>query len=264
MPLSQYPNGGVQPEPLGANGAPTVSFPSGLEWFARLDDVLDANPLPEDAPMVDQFAFIGVMADGVDVDGLSDIRKAALEAAFADGFGIVSDTAKFTGTPVNGWNWEYDAGRYGNDFLLRSAVNMNSVGLNSPERAMCPKRFVDDQGAQLNGTNAYEITFPAEMPVKEDVGGFWSMTRYDDVDRFMVDNEINRYKIGSTTDGLQRNDDGSLTVYIASEKPDDAKRLANWLPAPKGNFMLQIRLYEPQEAVVTGDFALPQLKRITP
>ena len=31
MPLSAYPDGGEQPEPLVADGAPTVSFPSGLD-----------------------------------------------------------------------------------------------------------------------------------------------------------------------------------------------------------------------------------------
>ena len=264
MPLSAYPDGGEQPEPLVSNGAPTVSFPSGLDWFERLDDVLEANPLPENAAITDQFAFIGVGSDNTDINDLSDTRKSALEAAFKDGFGIVADTAKFTGTPVNGWNWEYDAGRYGNDFLLRSAVNMNSVGLNSPERAMYPKRFVDDQGQQLNGNNAYEITFPADMPVRGHVGGFWSMTMYDDTDRFMVENEIDRYKIGTTTEGLQRNDDGSLTVFISKDRPNDTKRMANWLPAPDGNFMLQIRLYEPLDSVVRGDFELPQLNRVVP
>lgn len=264
MPLSEYPDGGEQPEPLVSDGAPTVSFPAGLDWFRRLDEVLEANPLPEDAPMTDQLEAIGIGSNAVGIDDLSDTKKSALEAAFKDGFEIISDTAKFTGTPVNGWNWEYDAGRYGNDFLQRSAVNMNSVGLNSPERAMYPKRFVDDQGQQLNGQNAYEITFPAEMPVQSEVGGFWSMTMYDDVDRFMVENEIDRYKVGTTTEGLQRNADGTLTVYIAHERPGDPKRLANWLPAPNGNFMLQIRLYEPLDSVVRGEFQLPQLNRLTP
>jgi len=264
MPLSAYPDGGVQPEPQQADGAPTVSFPAGLDWYKRLDEVLAENPLPEAAAATDQFSFIGIGSKSGGIDTLSDIRKQALEAAFKDGFAIVADAAKFTGTPVNGWNWEYEAGRYGNDYLLRSAVNMNSVGLNSPERAMYPKRFVDDQGDQLNGSNAYEITFPAEMPVRTDVGGFWSMTMYDDVDRFMVDNEIDRYKIGTVTEGLQRNDDGTLTVYVAHDRPSDPKRLANWLPAPDGNFMLQIRLYEPFESVVEGEFQLPELYRITP
>ena len=90
------------------------------------------------------------------------------------------------------------------------------------------------------------------------------MTMYDDIDRFMVENEINRYKIGTTTEGLQRNDDGSLTVFISKDKPGDAKRLSNWLPAPDGNFMLQIRLYEPLDSVVSGDFDLPQLNRVEP
>lgn len=58
------------------------------------------------------------------------------------------------------------------------------------------------------------------------------------------------------------NNDGSLTVFISKDMPSDAKRLANWLPAPDGNFMLQIRLYEPLDSVVSGDFELPQLNKI--
>ena len=85
---------------------------------------------------------------------------------------------------------------------------------------------------------------------------------YDDVDRFMVENPINRHKIGSTTEDLILNDDGSLTIHISHEEPTDPKASANWLPAPDGQFMLQIRLYEPEASVVTGQFELPQLYRI--
>ncbi|MEM9301401.1 MAG: DUF1254 domain-containing protein [Pseudomonadota bacterium] len=260
MPLDAYPNGGVQPEPVVAEGAPEVVFPEGVAWFERPDEVLRDNPLASDEVLTEQFEFIGVGTGGV--ADLNPIRRSALNAAFPDAFHIVFDAAKYSDTPVNGWNWEYEAGRYGNDFLQRAAVNMNSVGLNSPVRAMYPKRYVDQDGRPLNGKHRYEITMPADMPVREAVGGFWSMTMYDAVDRFMVDNEINRHKIGTTTEGLVRNPDGTLTITLSHEMPEDPKARANWLPAPDDNFMLQIRLYEPEAAVVAGEFVLPQLYRI--
>jgi len=260
MPLDQYPDGGIQPDPLSAAGAPEVSFPEGLDWYVRLDQVLRANPLPGDANLTAQFEFIGVGTGGV--ESLSNVRKSALEEAFKDAFNIVFDAAKYSDTPVNGWNWEFKAGAYGADYLQRAAINMNSVGLNSPERAMYPKRYVDDQGVLLNGQNQYTITMPADMRVREVDGGFWSITMYDDVDRFMVENPINRHKIGTTTEGLVRNEDGSLTIHISHAEPIDPKALANWLPAPDGQFMLQIRLYEPEDSVVKGEFELPQLYRV--
>ena len=261
MPLDQYPNGGHQPEPKHADAAPRVEFPSGLAWFKRLDQVLTDNPLAEDEPVTEPFKYIGIGAEG-GIDALSDVRKQALEDAFADAMAIIIDAAKYSDTPVNGWNWEYNAGRYGADYLQRAAINMNSIGLNSPERAMYPKRYVDSEGQLLNGENAYSITFPAEMPVNTDVGGFWSVTMYDAQDRFMVKNDINRYKIGSMTEGLMYNDDGTLTIHISHDKPSDATQQANWLPAPDDNFMLQIRLYEPDEVVFSGAYELPEMYKV--
>ncbi|MEM9326953.1 MAG: DUF1214 domain-containing protein, partial [Bacteroidota bacterium] len=127
---------------------------------------------------------------------------------------------------------------------------------------MYPKRYVDADGAVLHGANAYEITLPADMSVNYDLGGFWSITMYDAVDRFMVQNEIDRYKVASMTEGLVYNEDGSLTIYISYARPNDPKQLANWLPAPNDDFMLQCRLYEPKQAVVDGGFKLPDLFKI--
>lgn len=260
MTLNNYPKGGVQPEPLVQNNAPTVNFPNGLDWFNHLDKVLAENPLKKDSNILESYAYIGIGNGGT--NKLPEVRKQALTEAFKDGFQIIVDAAKYSSTAVNGWNWEYDAGKYGADYLQRAAVNMNSIGLNSPERAMYPKRYVDSEGVILNGVNKYEITVPADMHVNTDIGGFWSITMYDAIDRFMVENEINRYKVGTITDGLIPNDDGSITIYISNVRPTDKKQLANWLPAPDADFMLQCRLYEPQQDVVNGKFELPDLYRI--
>ena len=127
---------------------------------------------------------------------------------------------------------------------------------------MYPKRYVDSKGQLLNGKHAYTLTMPAKVPVRTNNGGFWSITMYDAQDRFMVENEIKRYKIGSVTEGLIRNDDGTLTIYISHKKPTDPTQLANWLPAPDGYFMLQARLYEPEDSIVKGEFKLPEMDRV--
>ncbi|KXX69586.1 hypothetical protein AVL50_16085 [Flammeovirga sp. SJP92] len=260
MPLSDYPNGGQNPEPLVAVGAPKVNFPKGMDWFKRFDRVLAENYLEEDRSLTDQFKYIGI-GNGK-MDELTEVQKEAMVKGFGDAFQMILHTAKNTNTPVNGWNYEYNAGKYGADYLQRAAINMNSIGLNSPERAMYPKRYFDDKGEVLNGKNAYEITLPADMAVNKEVGGFWSITMYDAEDRFMVDNEIDRYKVGSMTEGMVYNKDGSLTIYISHEKPKNKKQLKNWLPAPNADFMLQCRLYEPNQRVVDGKFHLPELYKV--
>jgi hypothetical protein len=54
-----------------------------------------------------------------------------------------------------------------------------------------------------------------------------------------VENDFGRHSIGSTTDGLKKDADGSLTVVIQKDKPADT---SNWLPAPEGPFNLTLRL----------------------
>jgi hypothetical protein len=74
-----------------------------------------------------------------------------------------------------------------------------------------------------------------------------------------VENDFGRYSIGSTTDGLKKNADGSLTVVIQKERPADT---SNWLPAPEGAFNLRLRLYGPQTPILDGSYRLPAVKRV--
>ena len=68
-----------------------------------------------------------------------------------------------------------------------------------------------------------------------------------------------RYSIGSTTDGLKKNADGSLDILIQKDKP---AHTSNWLPAPAGNFNLTMRFYGPETAVLDGSYRLPAVRRV--
>ncbi|WP_312846705.1 DUF1214 domain-containing protein [Streptomyces sp. WAC01280] len=54
-----------------------------------------------------------------------------------------------------------------------------------------------------------------------------------------------RYSLGDRTPGLVYGADGSLTVVIQHERPEDPAEAANWLPAPKGDFRPMVRLHTP-------------------
>jgi hypothetical protein len=54
--------------------------------------------------------------------------------------------------------------------------------------------------------------------------------------------------------------DGGLTLYIQNESPGKDKE-PNWLPAPKGPFIMAMRLYWPKEAALDGKWTAPPLKR---
>jgi len=87
---------------------------------------------------------------------------------------------------------------------------------------------------------------------------FWNMAMYAS-DMLFVENDFGRYSIGSTTDGLKKNPDGSLTILIQNDKPADT---SNWLPAPAGSFNLTMRLYGPETLILDGSYRLPAVHRV--
>ena len=239
-----------------ASGKP--KFPEGLDFFAVLDSAMRANPLPDDAPMTDQFKRIGIGLDKpFDAAALPEPTKRGLSRALQDGLAAVQRTAADSGSRVNGWNMEFKGGLYGNDFLLRAAIDSKQLGLNKALRALYPNRFVDSDDKQLNGRTAYTIRFAGKVPVS----AFWSLTMHDAKNLYMVENPIKHYSIGDRTKGPKTAPDGSLTIYIQATNPGPDKE-SNWLPASDGDFFLQMRLYEPGEQVLNGSYRVPQVIRM--
>ncbi len=81
------------------------------------------------------------------------------------------------------------------------------------------------------------------------------------LDYNLVDNEIDRYSIGNRTPGLVFGEDGSLTLYIQSTKPEGDKA-ANWLPSPAGHkFFVILRTYLPVEPLIAQTWEPPGLEK---
>ncbi len=78
---------------------------------------------------------------------------------------------------------------------------------------------------------------------------------------FHVPDENGRYYL--MPNQLKYNQDGSLDLYIQSESPGKDKE-SNWLPAPKDNFVLMLRMYWPENAVLNGSWQPPAVKRVFP
>jgi hypothetical protein len=112
------------------------------------------------------------------------------------------------------------------DREVRDAIR----GGNDVIEAMYPSAYEDSDGKPLDGTHRYQITFTTLPPTK----AFWSVTMYDKsydgTAGYLVENPINRYLINSTTPGLEYGKDGSLTITIQHEQPQDYTQKANWLP----------------------------------
>ena len=78
---------------------------------------------------------------------------------------------------------------------------------------------------------------------------------------YFVANPINRYLINSTTSDLVYGEDGSLTITIQHQPPQDATERANWLPAPQGPFYLVMRIYWPEQAALDSTWTPPSVRK---
>ena len=126
-------------------------------------------------------------------------------------------------------------------------------------------RLEDGEGQRLSGTNKYTLTFPKGLTPPVD--GFWSITMYTIVGGWwFYPNALNKFTV-SMRDKPQFNADGSLTLYFQNESPGKHKE-PNWLPAPKDEFILCLRMYWPKEHGPSilppghGTWAPPPVKRV--
>jgi len=118
----------------------------------------------------------------------------------------------------------------------------------------------DDKGVLFDGSkHNYQITFTKDQipPVKN----FWSWTMYKLPQRWLVDNPLDRYSIGSSTPGMKTASDGSITIYIQAKSPGKDKE-SNWLPAPEGPFWPVLRTYGPGKTILDKTYKVPPIKQV--
>jgi hypothetical protein len=195
------------------------------------------------------------VAKGFDWQNLDEPTKRGLARAAVTADAIIEETYSHAAEIVTGWRYMMGGGRAGFDYATRAAFAANLTGANVPEEILYPNTRVDDKGAPLNGANKYVLHFDKDkLPP---VSVFWNLNMFDEKE-FFIENDFKRYSIGSTTDGLKKNPDGSLTIFIQKDRPTDT---ANWLPAPSGSFNLTMRLYGAQPPILDGSYRLPGVKR---
>jgi hypothetical protein len=261
MPLSAYLRYGLayKPEAKLPLDTFTSTAPQDLQYFDELGHWMKPFlPISADGePQITSFHQIGLsVADGFKWKTLDEAAKRGLTRAAKAGAQIVAARWEATGETINGWKYTFAVGRAGYDLGLRAALARYVTGAQVSDQVIYPNTSVDESGEQLNGAHKYVLHFDAgKLPP---VSVFWNMAMYG-ADMFFVANDFGRYSIGSTTEGLKKNADGSLTIPIQKEKPADA---ANWLPAPTGDFNLTMRFYGPETPVLDGTYRLPPVKRV--
>ncbi len=230
------------------------------EYFKTAAKLMKTNaPHLSDWSTLARISKIGLQpGKDFDIAELSSELQAALQEGVNDGLKIVQQNIPTVGKLENGWLVNTDSiGVYGNSYLKRAIISMVGLGANQPDDAIYPMNVVDADGKPLNGSNNYVLHFGKdEMPP---VDGFWSVTMYDK-DGFQAANELNRFALSSWMD-LKKNADGSLDLYLQNSNPG-ADKESNWLPAPKTELGVTMRLYAPQLSALNGNWKPPAIKRV--
>lgn len=233
---------------------------SGLGVFDYINMALAWHPPAVfEVDAMASFAKIGVIpGQPFSTDGLSTDVIAALEAGIADAKQDIQSWVDQPPAMVGSWTWSIDdVSRFGTDYLTRAAISLKNIYPNAPDHAIYGQASRDTDGQPLTGEHANTIRFDAgKLPP---VNWFWSVTMYDSDTTAMYPNDAERYNIGDRTSGLVYGDDGSLTIYMSHDAPDDPSERANWLPAPEGEFYVVLRLYGAKSEVSDGKWTPPPI-----
>lgn len=250
------------PDPKGTKQTPNeilAAMPID-EFFNLVNRLMAENPPPAaDAPALEKLAKIGVgPGKKFDLASLTPEEQEAVKKIPAEVVASINKATKEAGKLVNGWKPFPDKiGSYGTNYLERAFVSYAGLGANLPEDAVYPSVTYDADGNLLNGANNYVLHF--EKGKTPPAKAFWSITMYD-TEGFMVANPINRNAIGDRSN-LKTNADGSIDIYLQNASPGKDKE-SNWLPAPKGEFNLLLRVYWPKEEMLNRSWEAPAIKKV--
>jgi hypothetical protein len=237
-----------------------VNALSAEAYFKLLAQLMKDNPPgADDGPTVAKMARLGIVpGKDFDISKLDPTISKALQNAPKAAFEKIMDHFKYAGALSNGWIFSTNTGIYGSHYLQRALITAIGLGANRPQDAIYPTSHEDAEGRPYDGANKYLIHFDKSQPFPP-VNGFWSLTMYD-AEYFFVNNTLNRYNL-SSRNKFKTNPDGSVDLYIQNESPGKDKE-SNWLPAPKGKFVLMLRFYWPKEAIIGGAWKPPAVKKV--
>ena len=258
-----------QPAP---KAAPAIDFIKPLspaeektspEFFNILNFVLQFCPTnPSETELMARFAKIGVGAGKIfDASKLSPEMKTAIEQGTGDAWAAFGGLEKeFAAGKVTSGDVFGTREFLKNNYLYRMGAAVLGIYGNSKQEAMYPFYAVDEAKQKLTGANRYTVRFaPGQLPP---VNAFWSLTMYEMPQSLLVANPINRYLLNSPMlPQFSKDADGGLTLLVQNESPGKDKE-SNWLPAPKGPFVMAMRLYWPKAEATEGKWTAPLAQQV--
>lgn len=116
--------------------------------------------------------------------------------------------------------------------------------------------FVDAKGRPLDGGRTYRLRVPANVPVNN----FWSVIAYDNQTRSFLQTAQTWPSVTSKDKDFHANDDGSVDVYFAPERPKRARNFIQTIPNKGWNAIF--RLYGPLEPWFDKTWRLGEIEAV--
>ena len=226
-----------------------LDFHDPLQFWDILSAAMNENPPPkaEVEALVPMFKPLGLeLGKQWDRSKVDPIVLKAMERAAKEQPSTMN-TLPF-GRLTNGWFIPPPSiGDPKTDYKIRAVVARVGLTANTPKEAVYLDGMLGSDGERLTGAKRYTMTFQKVPPYHKP--SFWALRMFDATNSYPVPNPLNRYVLGSDSQGMKYNSDGSLTVYLQADNPGKDKE-ANWLPAPRGPFLVILGTYAPGEALI--------------
>lgn len=232
-------------------------------FVAVVNQALSLNEVPAyEQPLLKRFAAVGICGANCSWEKLPVPVRDAWRNSFASLLASLKKPLAGNAPPINGWYCNPpNIGNFGTDYGYRAIVALNALLALEPAEAVYPSAETDQRGAMLTGAYRYRLHIAAaDIPVD----AFWSLSMYEvaaDGRLFFLENPISRYAIGDRSKTMKKNSDGSVDILIQQAQPDD-QQIANWLPAPKGQFKLVLRAYQPRVDLLDNRALIPAVEKI--
>jgi DNA sulfur modification protein DndE len=310
-PLSAVLNGGAYTPPSPVPVDPsidTLTTPvhqvanmDACAFYGTLAGMMKTNrPLAQDTAMVQRLANIGIVpGKAFDCYVVPQSRKVALQAAVAVARTFLQTADPPTRKTETKWQLPLNVGSYDQRYLLRAFVAERALGANLPADAVYGYTQEDGSGANVLGTERYQIHFDpstdrrvrGQLPPVSDKA-FWSLTIYNNDGTLVAPPTspppqgwptYNAIGVGPASFNDDRatiqahkacfNADGSLDIWLRSDPPTDPTQLCNWIPIPAtkkdkaipgGDFIAFLRLYMPDDVVLNRRWIPPGIIQLPP